>query len=44
MLSTWTPGEGRPAALETMRTRGGGPAVVKLGRRVVYRHEAYAWT
>ena len=29
----------RPATLETMRTRGGGPAFVKLGRRVVYRRE-----
>ncbi|MFP3939500.1 MAG: helix-turn-helix domain-containing protein [Thermoanaerobaculia bacterium] len=28
-----------PATLETMRTRGGGPVFVKLGRRVVYRRE-----
>lgn len=28
-----------PATLETMRVRGGGPAFVKLGRRVVYRRE-----
>jgi len=26
-----------PATLETLRTRGGGPPFVKLGRRVVYR-------
>jgi predicted DNA-binding transcriptional regulator AlpA len=25
-----------PATLETLRTRGGGPAFMKLGRRVVY--------
>jgi excisionase family DNA binding protein len=28
-----------PATLETLRTRGGGPPFVKLGRRVVYRRE-----
>ncbi|HEX4961394.1 MAG TPA: helix-turn-helix domain-containing protein [Thermoanaerobaculia bacterium] len=28
-----------PATLETLRSRGGGPAFVKLGRRVVYRRE-----
>ncbi|MDY7093778.1 MAG: helix-turn-helix domain-containing protein [Acidobacteriota bacterium] len=28
-----------PATLETMRSRGGGPVFVKLGRRVVYRRE-----
>ena len=28
-----------PATLETMRSRGGGPQFVKLGRRVVYRRE-----
>lgn len=28
-----------PATLETLRTRGGGPPFVKLGRRVVYRQE-----
>lgn len=31
-----------PATLETMRTRGGGPVFVKLGRRVVYRREDLA--
>lgn len=28
-----------PATLETMRSRGGGPPFVKLGRRVVYQRE-----
>lgn len=28
-----------PAILETLRSRGGGPPFVKLGRRVVYRRE-----
>lgn len=28
-----------PATLETMRTRGGGPVFVKLGRRVLYQRE-----
>lgn len=28
-----------PATLETMRSRGGGPPFVKLGRRVVYRQQ-----
>lgn len=28
-----------PATLETLRSRGGGPPFVKLGRRVVYRRE-----
>ncbi len=28
-----------PATLETLRSRGGGPTFVKLGRRVVYRKE-----
>jgi hypothetical protein len=33
-----------PATLETLRTRGGGPAFVKLGRRVVYsRVDLDAW-
>jgi len=28
-----------PATLETMRVRGGGPALIKLSRRVIYRRE-----
>ncbi|MEM7482793.1 MAG: helix-turn-helix domain-containing protein [Acidobacteriota bacterium] len=33
-----------PATLETMRSRGGGPPFVKLGRRVVYhREDLDAW-
>ena len=28
-----------PATLETLRIRGGGPAFVKLGARVVYQRE-----
>jgi len=31
-----------PTTLETLRTRGGGPPFVKLGRRVVYRSEDLA--